>query len=349
MFIKPLLPFTPPTFTPQCQAVNEFPCCSRRHFTAPVRKGKFHEGSTRWKSLCSHHHQQEITNSCLWNKCVLPKLCGNKELLPGRHGATFIYTSWYIFVPTLFMLRLTNLPKNQEQKWSVISQVTTSQYMRLRPGDHCVCVTAQMFRRSITPWGALQLQAAGQAGSPTAGPLQTHSPLREAHTTYHSVPCFLSASQALLCCCTAGKLKAGSCTQGTRQLEPRQLCRAAMGSCSNGRVKSYRNSLFCHSSSICHRSPCSKNNRQRQDASRRMKWIPLVIQPKWNNSKGDNCYRLSYSLDSFYQNTKTWTNSFTLSLEDMGTPTRVTVLQSMMLRAFWKMHLRDLRPPMQIL
>lgn len=49
--------------------------------------------------------------------------------------------------------------------------------------------------------------------------------------------------------------------------------------------------------------------------------------------KGDNCYMLSYSLDSFY-NTKALTNLITLSLEDMGTPIHVTALQSMMLRAF---------------
>lgn len=58
------------------------------------------------------------------------------------------------------------------------------------------------------PGGALQLQAAAQAGSPVAGPLWAHSPLREAHTTYHSVPHLLSASQPLLCCCTAGKREA---------------------------------------------------------------------------------------------------------------------------------------------
>lgn len=46
------------------------------------------------------------------------------------------------------------------------------------------------------------------------------------------------------------------------------------------------------------------------------------------HSKGNNFY-------SFY-NTKALTNSFTLLLEDMGTPTHVTVSQSMMLRVFEK-------------
>lgn len=64
--------------------------------------------------------------------------------------------------------------------------------------------------------------------------------------------------------------------------------------------------------------------------------------------KGDNCYMLNYSLDSFY-NMKALTNSFTLSLEDTGTPTHVTVLQSMMLRAFWKNAPEDLQLLMKIL
>lgn len=66
MLIKPLLPFTPPTFTPQCQAVNKFPFCSRRLFTAPVRKGKFHEGRACWKVSAL---------ATINKKCLQPAVC----------------------------------------------------------------------------------------------------------------------------------------------------------------------------------------------------------------------------------------------------------------------------------
>lgn len=79
------------------------------------------------------------------------------------------------------------------------------------------------------------------------------------------------------------------------------------------------------SSSICHRRPYSKRNRQRQDASCKMKWNCCSSQhhPKkegakmkyFLNSKDDNYYMRSYSLDSFY-NIKPLTNMFTLPLED---------------------------------
>lgn len=51
------------------------------------------------------------------------------------------------------------------------------------------------------------------------------------------------------------------------------------------------------------------------------------------NSKGDNYYMLCYGSDSLY-NTKALTSShLLLSLEDMGKPTHVSVLHSMLLKA----------------
>lgn len=167
--------------------------------------------------------------------------------------------------------------------------------MMLRPGDHCV--SALQLKCSGTaspPWGALQLQAAALRQGPFG-----HTAPQEAHSTYHSVPRVLSASQALLSCCTAGKHEAGPCTWGTHQLKPRQLCRAAMGKSSKGGVKSYSNSLCCHSSSLppnylfyLPQRPWSKKNRQRQDASHRIKWnwhsslhvIQKNRKPTWNTS-----------------------------------------------------------------
>lgn len=147
--------------------------------------------------------------------------------------------------------------------------MTTSQYTRLKPG----CVGTLQLKHSDTaspPRGALQLQAAAQAGSPTAGSHWAHSPVRGTYTTYHSVPCFLPASQALLCCCTAGKphtnLSLGSSaglTWGT----------AAKAVWNPTAILSVATALLSPlTSSICHRRPCSKKNRQRRDASRRMKW-----------------------------------------------------------------------------
>lgn len=67
--------------------------------------------------------------------------------------------------------------------------MTTSQYMRLRPGDRCACVTAQIFGHSIIPWGALQLQAATQQ----QGPSGRHTP-----PTSAIFPCCQPGSAVLL-------------------------------------------------------------------------------------------------------------------------------------------------------
>lgn len=140
MLIKPLLPFTPPTFTPQCQAVNKFPFCSRRLFTAPVRKGKFHEGSACWKSFCTCHHQQKMfATSCLCNKCILPKLWGNKKLLPARHRAIFMYISQCVFV-SRYPCSDSSTPRGAQQPWAGPQQGllghTFPSMSRLLPGTH---------------------------------------------------------------------------------------------------------------------------------------------------------------------------------------------------------------------
>lgn len=242
------------------------------------------------------------------------------------------------------MLRLINLPSNQEQKWSIISQVTTRQYRRLRPGDRCVCVfTAQMFGHSVSSPGSSA--DPGQQPRHTA-PSGRHIPLRA------MFPFCQPGSAVQLRSPRQGPAHKAHTNSGLASSAVLPWGTTAKEVSNPTAILSAATALLSHptSSSVCRRRPCSEKNRQRQDASCRMKWNCLSFQrhtkkkdraemKHWPRAKGDNCYMLSYSLDSFY-NTKALANSFTLSLEDMGTPTHVTALQSMMLRAFWKMHLK---------
>lgn len=150
--------------------------------------------------------------------------------------------------------------------------------MRLRPGGSCVCVTAQMFGHSITPWGSSAAPGCSPGWQPCGrAPLGTQPPQGG---TYHLPLCATSpfcqpASAVLL---YSWEKRGRALHTRHTPTRPQQLCRAAMGNCSKGGVKSYSNSLCCHSSSfpptsssICHRRPCSKRNRQRQDVSCKIK------------------------------------------------------------------------------
>lgn len=203
--------------------------------------------------------------------------------------------------------------------------------MRLRPRDHCMCVTAQMFGHSITPGELCSSRLQPNSRAPQGG-------------TYH-----VSFLPARLCWAAVqlGRTRQGPAHKAHTNSSLSSSAGLPWGTAAKVEwnptaiLSSDTALLFPPtSSSICHRRPCSKN-RQRQDASHRMKWNCHSPQrhgaeiKHFPNSKGDKCDMLSYSLDSFY-NTKALTNLFTLSLEDTGTPTHVTVLHSMMLRAFWK-------------
>lgn len=87
--------------------------------------------------------------------------------------------------------------------------------------------------------------------APRQGPFGHTDPSRRQRITYPSVPCFLSGTQTLPCCRTAGKCEAGPYMQvAHRLLEPQQVCRSAMANRSEGSVKLHSNSLCCRNSSF---------------------------------------------------------------------------------------------------
>lgn len=121
-----------------------------------------------------------------------------------------------------------------------------------KPSDHkpahqaqarlCMHVTAQTFGHSITSSGSSAAPGCSPAWQPySRAPPGTQPP--QGHI-YHLPLCAMFPS------CQPGSAVLLYSWEATHQLEPQQLCRAAMGNRSKGSVKSYSNSLCCHSSSF---------------------------------------------------------------------------------------------------